>query len=43
MLNEKCRLINTLKYIKMATSSNFGNIFSVLGTCSLLIFHTDAH
>ena len=26
------RLLNTVKYIKMACSSNFGNVFSVLGT-----------
>ena len=25
------RFINTIKYIKMAASSNFGNVFSVLG------------
>ena len=25
------RLLNTVKYIKMACSSNFGNVFSVLG------------
>jgi hypothetical protein len=26
-----CRFINTIKYVKMAASSNFGNVFSVLG------------
>ena len=29
--NETNRFINTIKYIKMAASSNFGNVFSVLG------------
>ncbi len=29
---------NIIKYIKMATSSNFGNIFSVLGASALLPF-----
>ncbi|KAG2340873.1 Mg-transporting ATPase [Suillus weaverae] len=30
VIEGRITLINTLKYIKMATSSNFGNIFSVL-------------
>jgi hypothetical protein len=30
----KCRFINTIKYVKMAASSNFGNVFSVLGEFS---------
>ena len=29
-------LLNTVKYIKMACSSNFGNVFSVLGTFYVL-------
>ena len=29
--NRTNRFINTIKYIKMAASSNFGNVFSVLG------------
>jgi hypothetical protein len=30
-------LLNTVKYIKMACSSNFGNVFSVLSTFYVLV------
>ena len=30
------RFMNTIKYVKMATSSNFGNVFSIVGKSSLL-------
>ena len=29
---------NTLKYIRMGASSNFGNMFSVLGASAFLLF-----
>ena len=32
---------NILKYIRMGASSNFGNMFSVLGASAFLPFHSD--
>lgn len=38
VLEGRRTFVNILKYIKMATSSNFGNTFSVLGASALLPF-----